>query len=191
MVRIGIIIRLRRIFSKTHDTSRALLEEFAPLVAGERAAFAHRCHARSISMTQLNLLHLLEQQGATGMSQLAELLDAGLPAATGLVTRMEERGLVERLRDDAADRRVVRVRLTETGERELRELHEGRRRRFAAAIAQLTDDEREQLLGSLRSLRAALERVGHGEGAEGPERPEGPEGPERPEAPRRTGASPA
>ena len=51
---------------------------------------------QGISMTQLHVLHLLEHHGELTMSRLAELLDVSLSNATGLIDRMEERGLVER-----------------------------------------------------------------------------------------------
>lgn len=48
------------------------------------------------------------------MSTLAQRIEAALPAATGIVDRLERDGYVERLRDDH-DRRVVLVGLTEKG----------------------------------------------------------------------------
>jgi DNA-binding MarR family transcriptional regulator len=96
------------------------------------------------------------------MTRVAELLGSGLPTATGLVSRMEERGLVRR-DHDTRDRRVVLVRLTDAGAAEVRELHEARQRRIIAAIAQLSTSEQERLLASIRSLRSALERISEGD----------------------------
>jgi DNA-binding MarR family transcriptional regulator len=144
-----------------HDTRSVaadLLDELGPIIAGERAAFAHRCHTRSISMTHLLLMTLLETHGSLPMSRVAELLGCGLPTATGIVSRMEERGLVER-QHDTEDRRVVTIRLSESGATEIRELQHSRRERMATALAHLTDRERAQLLASVRALRAAFSRV--------------------------------
>jgi DNA-binding MarR family transcriptional regulator len=144
-----------------HDTgsvAASLLDELGPIIAGERAAFAHRCHTRSISMTHLLLMTLLETHGSLPMSRVAELLGCGLPAATGIVSRMEERGLVER-QHDTEDRRVVTIHLSEGGATEIRELQHSRRERMATALAHLTDSEREQLLASVRALRAAFNRA--------------------------------
>jgi DNA-binding MarR family transcriptional regulator len=68
---------------------------------------------------------------------------------------MEERGLVERTHD-SDDRRVVLVALTEHGLGELSELQATRRRRMAAALARLSEEERIQLLASIRTLRRAF-----------------------------------
>jgi DNA-binding MarR family transcriptional regulator len=144
-----------------HDTRSVaadLLDELAPIIAGERAAFAHRCHTRSISMTHLLLMTLLDTHGPVPMSRVAELLGCGLPAATGIVSRMEERGLVER-QHDSEDRRVVTLRLSEAGSTEMNQLQISRRERMATALSHLSDPEREQLLASVRALRAAFNRV--------------------------------
>ena len=144
-----------------HDTGTVagdLLDELAPIIAGERAAFAHRCHERSISMTHLLLMSLLETHGSLPMSRVAELLGCGLPAATGIVSRMEERGLVDR-QHESEDRRVVTLRLTDEGAAEVRDLQLSRRERMATALTHLSETEREQLLASVRSLRAAFNRA--------------------------------
>ena len=153
---------MTRIVSKTQSaekaTADALLDEMGPLFAGERAAFAHRCHARQISMAHLFLMTMIEKQGPLPMSRVAELVGSGLPTASGIVTRMEERGLVRR-EHDTRDRRVVLVRLTDEGIAELQTLHLARRERMAAAIGHLSEPERGGLLSSIRSLRGGFERV--------------------------------
>jgi DNA-binding MarR family transcriptional regulator len=140
------------------------MDELAPLVAGERAAFAHRCHERSISMAHVFLMSMIDKHGALPMTRVAELLGSGLPTATGLVSRMEERGLVRR-DHDTKDRRVVFVSLTDAGAAEMHELHEARQRRMASAIAQLSTAEQAKLLSAIRSLRSALEHVNQGDEA--------------------------
>ena len=138
------------------------MAELGPLVAGERAAFASRCHERGISMAHVFLMSMIDKHGALPMTRVAELLGSGLPTATGLVSRMEERGMVRR-DHDTRDRRVVLVSLTDAGAAEVRELHEARQRRMTAAIAQLSATEQAGLLASIRSLRSALERITEGD----------------------------
>lgn len=138
------------------------MDELGPIIAGERAAFAQRCHERSISMSHLHLMTFLDAHGPLPMSRVAELLGSGLPTATGLVSRMEERGMVARTHD-TEDRRVVTVSLTEAGAAELRELNSSRRARMASALTHLDDEQQRLLLNSMRALRAAFERM-HTEG---------------------------
>lgn len=154
------MVRVTRIISDTETVAAELMSELGPIIASERAAFAQRCHDRSISMTNLHLMTLLESHGSLPMSRVAELLGCGTPTATGIVSRMEERGLVER-QHDSEDRRVVTLSLAPKGAAEIREVQMSRRQRIASALAHLTDAEREQLLGSVRSLRAAFNRVNH------------------------------
>jgi DNA-binding MarR family transcriptional regulator len=142
----------------TRSVAGDLLEELGPIIAGERAAFAQRCHTRSISMTHLLLMTLLDTHGSLPMSRVAELLGCGLPAVTGIVSRMEERGLVERQHGNE-DRRVVTLSLSSEGAAEIRELQLSRRDRMATALTHLSEPEREQLLASVRSLRAAFNRA--------------------------------
>ncbi|TMB56273.1 MAG: MarR family transcriptional regulator [Chloroflexi bacterium] len=153
-----IIVRVTRTISESRTVGAELLDELGPFITGERAAFAQHCHVRAISMAHLYLISLLEQYGPLTMGRVAELLGSGLPTATGLVTRVEERGLVERIHD-TDDRRLVRVRLTDAGLAELRELQAVRRQRLGAAIQQLTGAEQVALLASIRSLRSALSHL--------------------------------
>jgi len=127
-------------------------------MAGERSTFAHRCHERQISMAHLILLTKIEAHGAMPMTRVAELIGSSLPGASGVVGRMEERGLVQRLHDEH-DRRVVNVSLTTAGAEELSGLQTARRKRIMAAVANLNAEEAAQLLESIRTLRAAFERI--------------------------------
>jgi DNA-binding MarR family transcriptional regulator len=156
------MIRVTRTIQAEQTTAEALVAELGPLMAGERAAFASRCHERSISMAHVFLMSMIDKHGAMPMTRVAELLGSGLPTATGFVSRMEERGLVRR-DHDTRDRRVVLVSLTEAGAAEVRELHEARQQRVTAAISQLSESEQARLLSSIRSLRSALERISEGD----------------------------
>ncbi len=108
----------------------------------------------SLSLIHLHVLTVLETDGAIPMSRLADLLDVSVASATGIVTRMEERGLVER-RHGETDRRVVLVRPTEAGLAIFRDMTEHRRQQLAVLFTRLTDDELSALLTGLRAMHAA------------------------------------
>jgi len=152
------MVRVTQTISAARSINDEVMDELVPLIAGERAAFAGRCHERSISMAHLHLMTLLDVHGPQTMSAVAELLGSGLPTATGLVSRMEDRGLVERLRDDD-DRRVVLVRLSDGGGQELSALQATRRRRMAAALELLSPEQTRTLLDAIRNLRRAFARL--------------------------------
>jgi DNA-binding MarR family transcriptional regulator len=92
------------------------------------------------------------------MGHLADQLGASLPNLTGIVDRMVERGLVERLRDDD-DRRVVVVRATPAGRAAVEEIDMVRRRQFGRLIETLTPQQQERALRTFRELRQAAERI--------------------------------
>jgi len=94
------------------------------------------------------------------MSHLAEAMDVSQASATGIVDRMEQRGLVERLRDDS-DRRVVRVALADGGRQTLGGMASERREHLTQIIDQLTDRELEGFLAGLRGMRRGREAL-HG-----------------------------
>ena len=114
----------------------------------------------SLSLVHLQVLFTLDTEGPLPMSRLAEAMDVSQASATGIVDRMEQRGLVERLRDDA-DRRVVRVALAAGGRQTLGVMASERREHLAQIIDQLTDRELEGFLAGLRGMRRGREAI-HG-----------------------------
>jgi DNA-binding MarR family transcriptional regulator len=111
----------------------------------------------AISLVHLNVLSVLEYEGPQPMRALAEALDVSSASATGIVDRMEERGLVVRLRD-TQDRRVIRVALTEEGRSILGGLTAERREALGELLAELSDDEVAGFLLGVRAMRRARER---------------------------------
>jgi DNA-binding MarR family transcriptional regulator len=68
-----------------------------------------------LSVPQLDVVRRLRAHGPTPMRRLAEQMNCEASNLTGLVDRLESRGLVERL-PDPADRRVRVLALTPKGE---------------------------------------------------------------------------
>ena len=69
-----------------------------------------------LSPVQCHVLHLIEPERPVPMGRLAATLSCDASNVTGLVDRLEARGLVER-RPSADDRRVKVIRLTPRGAR--------------------------------------------------------------------------
>jgi DNA-binding MarR family transcriptional regulator len=70
--------------------------------------------ATDLTFGQLRLLFRLQHTGPTSMSRLAGWLDVDKATATGIVERVEGRGLVLR-QHRGDDRRVVECRLSDAG----------------------------------------------------------------------------
>jgi DNA-binding MarR family transcriptional regulator len=113
-----------------------------------------RWHLGSLSLIHLNVLTLLEAEGPMSMSRLAEALDVSVASTTGIVDRMEKRGLVER-RHDLADRRVVLVHPAERGLQVFVEIDKRRRLGLELLLKRLSDEELAGLLAGHRALRVA------------------------------------
>jgi DNA-binding MarR family transcriptional regulator len=117
------------------------------------AAFS-RLHHGQVSLVHLNVLIMLEATGPLPMNRLAEALDISVASVTGVVDRMEARGLVERRRD-AEDRRVILVHPAEGGRRLFAEIDQKRRQGLSKLLSRLSEPELSGLLAGHRALRAA------------------------------------
>ena len=114
--------------------------------------------AGSLSIVHLHVLTILESAEALPMGKLAEALDVSVASATGIIDRMEQRGLVER-GQQADDRRVVLVRATPAGLAVFSDLEEQRRAGITRILERLTDDELAAFLKGLRAMSAARAAV--------------------------------
>ena len=114
----------------------------------------------NLSLPQIHLLGVLKKGG--GILTTGEIGRAMVKASqtiTGLVDRLEEPGLVERV-FDRRDRRKTWVRLTEKGERKLSEAFPVANRLAEELSAVLTDQELQDLQAKVEKLRsAAMDRL--------------------------------
>jgi DNA-binding MarR family transcriptional regulator len=103
-----------------------------------------------LSPAQCHVLHLIEPERPIPMGELAETLACHASNVTGLVDRLESRGLVRR-RPSAGDRRVKVLVLTPTGSR-LRALLLDRMTTPPAALERLSLREQRALVRMLTRL---------------------------------------
>src|SRR5436190_16165197 len=98
-----------------HDACRAwqLLTKF---FFAERGQLPSSAAEFDLSPIQCHVLHLIEPGRPLPMSRLAETLSCDASNVTGLVDRLESRGLVQR-QPSPRDRRVKVLTLTPTGSR--------------------------------------------------------------------------
>ncbi len=125
------------------------------MIGSLRCSGTGRMVKAGISMTHLHILWVLEHHGELPMSRLADLLDVSLSNATGLVDRMAERGLVERVRVPD-DRRVVIVRASAEGNRARDEIEALKQDRMRSILTRLTPDQLARVLVALGDLRGAV-----------------------------------
>lgn len=130
------------------------------VIAGhQRCAAARQLHRQGISMAHLQTLWILQEHGPQPVTRLADLLGVGVPNATGIIDRMEQRGLVERLRD-GVDRRVVTVRQTPAGARTVEEVDGWRGKMLRELLDRLDTDQLARLVAGIDDLRATIRMDG-------------------------------
>ena len=158
-----IVHSMRTISTATKPTPSAATGELLDAVVGElhemigmmRCAGTGRMVKSGISMTHLHVLWLLEHHGDLTMGRLAELIDVSLSNASGLIDRMEERGLVERIRVPD-DRRIVIVRVSPEGARMRDEIEAIKQDQMRAILGNLDIGQLTRLLGAVTDLRGAV-----------------------------------
>lgn len=112
--------------------------------------FADVSRDLDITPQQAQLLCLLIE-GPLGMSDLGRLLHLEKSSLTGLVDRVEQRGLVARVRS-TRDRRACEVGLTDAGRRLAISAHEDVTRRLEALADGVRDADREHVAVVLAGL---------------------------------------
>ncbi|MEU3031913.1 MarR family winged helix-turn-helix transcriptional regulator [Streptomyces incarnatus] len=126
-----------------------VVELIAEVVARYHADYDEAAAEHALTGAQAKLLSLLSL-GPLPMRKLAQKLKCEPSNVTGIVDRLEARGLAER-RPDPADRRIKMAAATEEGLRVARDLREGLH--FAREpLAGLSADERATLRDLLRRM---------------------------------------
>jgi len=133
---------------------RDLLDEMTAWSPRDRGGAFKTWHRHALSLVHLHVLTTLEAQGPLPMRRLAEAMDVSDASATGIVDRMEKRGLVER-RHGTTDRRTVLVHPTGAGEQVFRDMVAHRRSMLTRVLAELTEEEMAALLVGMRAIHAA------------------------------------
>jgi DNA-binding MarR family transcriptional regulator len=170
-----------RSWALCHDSAIVAIPEASTMVASERRASAASAQAQEIwelllelsrthlrerlavtisafelSVPQAHALQVLEPGRPLPMRDLAARLRCDASNITGIVDRLEARGLVER-RADPGDRRVKALVVTDKGVALRASLVE-RLHRVPAAFAGLSPEEQRTLLDLLRRITVACEQ---------------------------------
>jgi DNA-binding MarR family transcriptional regulator len=106
-----------------------------------------------LSLTSAATLTTLERGGPRRLTALAAREGVTQPAMTQLVARLQDAGLVDRV-PDAADGRVVYVRITAEGQAVLARRRAVRAERVAALLTRLSPDQQAALVAALPAMDA-------------------------------------
>jgi DNA-binding MarR family transcriptional regulator len=135
---------LKRIMSSYNDISRSINPKGLLKI--------------NLTTPQIKLLTCFSGNEEHTMSELSKNLSVSLPTMTALVNRLEVSKMVRRERD-SMDRRVVKVRLTRTGERELTRLVSIRKKEMERILMNLDEDEMKNFLVSIEAVARLLTKA--------------------------------
>lgn len=135
-----------------------IVEEMAAARGAARRQGLRCLLKQSVSLPHLHVLSVLQSEGPMRVSELAQSLDISVPSATGIVSRMVERGLVQRTRSEE-DLRVVTVELASGGRAALSQIEERGREQVERVLGRVTLGELEQLQRGLRAFHRAQQEV--------------------------------
>ena len=109
-----------------------------------------------LTVPQLALLKELGARGGRSVGELTRAVHLSQATVTGILDRLQRRGLVERRRGEA-DKRKVHVWLTEEGRATLHRSPPLLRENFLVSFGRLRDWEQTQILSSLQRVVAMME----------------------------------
>jgi DNA-binding MarR family transcriptional regulator len=111
-----------------------------------------------LSMTQIATLFMVRHKGPSSISEIGDELQITNPAASQLVDRLVQQGLLLRT-EDPNDRRLKQIALSKQGEMTLQEGLRARQRWLGDLVKQLSPEEQEQAMATLNLLIAKAEQL--------------------------------
>ena len=137
------------------DLSLRLVDEFAAFGPAFMKWVRSRMQEPGVSYARMRLLGALHCGGPKIMSGISDELGVTRRNITALVDALEEEGLVRR-RPHPTDRRATVIELTGEGARTMDTLYDEHRRSVAELFAELSDEDRRELVRLLGLLRERL-----------------------------------
>ncbi len=111
-----------------------------------------------LTMQQRRVLGFVAKEPGMAGHELGTRLSVSAPTASGLVDRLVEKGLLTRS-DDAEDRRVRRLHITDTGLEVVRQLDSLIERAMISVIQMMTLDDLQKMRDSSLAMLAAMDRA--------------------------------
>ena len=114
----------------------------------------------NLTTAQIKLLTCFSDKDTHSMTELSISLAVSMPTITAMVDRLETANMVKRERN-SVDRRVVQVRLTAAGKRELKKLSTIRKEEMEKILMNLSETEMNAFLGSIELVARLLTKARH------------------------------
>lgn len=108
----------------------------------------------TLTVPQFRMLVVLDTNGATSLTRLAEQLAVNPSTAMRMVDRLSAAGMVERT-PDPEDRRVVRLVATDAGRRVVHAVTERRQAEITSIVASMPHEDRSAMVRALQAFADA------------------------------------
>ena len=112
----------------------------------------------NLTTAQIKLLTCFSDKDTHSMTELSISLAVSMPTITAMVDRLETANMVKRERN-SVDRRVVQVRLTSAGKKELKKLPTIRKDEMEKILMNLSEKEMKTFLGSIELVARLLTKA--------------------------------
>jgi len=109
-----------------------------------------------VSAPQLNCLLSLYENGPLPPSQIAKHIMVKSSTVTGIVDRLEQKGLVKRFRN-SPDRRIITIELTDSGKNLAKHAPPPIQQKIIDGLKKLSKNELDQIIFSLTQLTDMLD----------------------------------
>ena len=140
---------------KKHDGSDQVIVALRRMIRAVELHSRTLVESHGLTVPQVLILKAL-QNGSLSAGELANSVSLSQGTVTDILNRLEQRGLITRIRD-TADRRRVHVKATDTGLALLEQSPPLLQERFAARFKGLHEWEQTQLLASMQRIAAMMD----------------------------------
>ena len=109
-----------------------------------------------ISAAQLNCILTLDEYGPLPLSRIADHMMVRSSTVTGVVDRLEQKGLAQRMRN-SPDRRVITIQLTNAGKKLAKNAPPPIQQKVIDGLKQIENSKKVQIVNALSLLTAMLD----------------------------------
>jgi DNA-binding MarR family transcriptional regulator len=110
-----------------------------------------------LTLLQIHALMFIDKHEQVTMTEVAKQFDISLPTATALSDKLVRAGLIAR-QNDANDRRIVKLVLTQKGNDLLTKAMRQRSTKVSKMLSYLSSEEKQQLLHIMQRLLAGIQK---------------------------------
>ncbi|MDO4355542.1 MAG: MarR family transcriptional regulator [Clostridia bacterium] len=138
-----------------HEDCGMYVKKISDILQKKANSFHEQDNLTGMQAHVLGELHWSEE-GVRSLKELEARFHVAQPTIVGIVLRLEKKGLVEKV-EDASDRRVKRIRLTEEGRAHCLRVQENIERTEVWLLSRLDEGERAEFQRLLRKVYETIQ----------------------------------